>query len=503
MRPTFMGFETTKRGMMVNQKALDIVSNNIANLGVTGYTRQRVDQVSITSAGVSGRYGQTAAQLAGQGSNIKGIAQLRDPYLDKRFRQENSDVGFYNKMTEIMTDVETALDETVSPGLKSSIEKLSKALTALSGGINSTNANVVRTSAKSMTQILQQFDTKLSNIIDQQKADLEINVNHVNSILQSLSNINASIAKDSFEHNSGGDGTYYGPNELLDTRNVLLDELSTYGDILVTTNPDNSVTVKMGGHQVVKGDTHETVTYVENTDNTVSVLWQSNGEKAKFSTGAILASTDMINGRGPKAVGNQNAERGVPYYKDQLDSFAKTFATSFNNAIPELDADGNPAIDPVTGLNVYKTLFVFDGLKTPGAGSIGISDTWNTDSDFILTPGSVKGEYDNTYFNKLIATFQEPLRFDNGYTGTYEGFVKNYTTTLGEDKTFSTDRLMASSGIAESVMDSISQISGVSMDEEGADMMAYSKAYSAMSRVMTALDEALDTLINKTGLVGR
>ncbi|MEG0395130.1 MAG: flagellar basal body rod C-terminal domain-containing protein [Oscillospiraceae bacterium] len=46
-------------------------------------------------------------------------------------------------------------------------------------------------------------------------------------------------------------------------------------------------------------------------------------------------------------------------------------------------------------------------------------------------------------------------------------------------------------------------MSGVSMEEEGVDMVQYTKAYNAMGRVMTALDEALDTLINKTGLVGR
>ena len=47
MRPTFMGFETAKTSIFVNQKSIDIVGNNLANLDTNGYTRQRVDRLSV------------------------------------------------------------------------------------------------------------------------------------------------------------------------------------------------------------------------------------------------------------------------------------------------------------------------------------------------------------------------------------------------------------------------------------------------------------------------
>lgn len=506
MRPTFMGFETTKRGLTINQKGLDIVGHNISNIGVTGYTRQRVDQVSLSGCGVSGRVYTNRSLLAGQGADVNGIAQLRDPYLDKRFRQENSDMTFYSKTSEIMTDIETALDEYDSSGIKDAIAKFSNALSALTGnGINATNANVVRTSAKSITQVLQQFDVKLNNIISQQQYDAEINVDSVNSILQRLANLNDSIANDTrLIQSSRVTETYYGPNELLDERNLLLDQLSQYGDIQVEVKSDNSVEVKMANHTVVDGKYHETLNMTTDRDaNTIALSWQSTGESFAPTSGSLLASMNMINGRGPQALGDENYERGIPYYKDQLDTFAKTFANVFNNIVPEFDENGDPKLDPVNGDVIYKQLFTFDQTKEEGASSIQITDKWNEAADFLLTPKNSDGVYDNTYYLKMVEQLDADISFGNGFTGRFEDYVKDYNTTLGEDKTFHDSRLSASMAIAESVLDSIQQVSGVSMDEEGAEMMTYSKAYNAISRVMTAMDEALDVLINNTGLVGR
>ena len=66
MRPTFMGLETAKRGLMVNQKALDIIGNNISNINTKGYTRQRLDTVSVQVYG-SDRFSYSSIPLAGQG----------------------------------------------------------------------------------------------------------------------------------------------------------------------------------------------------------------------------------------------------------------------------------------------------------------------------------------------------------------------------------------------------------------------------------------------------
>ncbi|MEG1477172.1 MAG: flagellar basal body protein, partial [Oscillospiraceae bacterium] len=122
MRPTFMGFETASRGMMAQQKALDIVGNNVGNIGVTGYTRQRVDMVSMSLSNTTARFSANAVGRAGQGVNVTGVSQIRDPFLDKRFREEYADVGYYSKMVDVLGDIEDGLNEIEPSNMTEALE---------------------------------------------------------------------------------------------------------------------------------------------------------------------------------------------------------------------------------------------------------------------------------------------------------------------------------------------------------------------------------------------
>ena len=106
MRPTFMGLETAKRGLMVNQKAIDIVGNNITNMQTKGYTRQRLDTVSVQVYGGMGGFQTSSIPLAGQGVDMLGVAQIRNPYLDSKFREQYGEVGYYDQRTAIMQELE-------------------------------------------------------------------------------------------------------------------------------------------------------------------------------------------------------------------------------------------------------------------------------------------------------------------------------------------------------------------------------------------------------------
>ncbi|MFZ2538679.1 MAG: flagellar basal body protein, partial [Oscillospiraceae bacterium] len=133
MRPTFLGFETARRGIAVNQKGLDIVGNNLTNVHTPGYTRQRVDVYSISADMGRSRYGTPNAEFAGQGVGMGGVSQVRDSFLDRRFRDEYSDVGYYDQVSTILEDIESAIDEYGSDtGLKNAIKDISKALNEFS-----------------------------------------------------------------------------------------------------------------------------------------------------------------------------------------------------------------------------------------------------------------------------------------------------------------------------------------------------------------------------------
>jgi flagellar hook-associated protein 1 FlgK len=499
MRPTFMGFETATRGMMAQQKALDIVGNNVGNIGVTGYTRQRVDMVSMALSNVNGRFAQSPVGRAGQGVNVTGVSQIRDPFLDKRFREEYADVGYYSKMVDILGDVEDGLNEIEPSNMSEALSAFQEAWKKLEGKDSVAGSTLLAT-ARTLTQVFKQLDSKLNSTWAQQKYDLEVNVNSVNSILERIANLNDTIKKETFASASSGSSSQ--PNELLDARNVLLDQLSEYGDIQFTTNPDNTVTVRMGkeGHVVVDGAWNETLNLVQREgEQSVSVRWQTQGQPIDLASGSMKASLDMLNGRGTSArpTAGETFENGILYYKDKIDKFAENLAQKFNSVVMEYNPDGTEK-----GL---KQLFAFGGDGTATAGNLTLNATWEANADYIFAdvhkPG--EGANDVSFAARAIASFNEKLDFGD-FKGTFSDYITFYTDAqLGNQVQHSQSRLEACAAISDKILSNISEVSGVSMEEEGVDMVQYTKAYNAMGRVMTALDEALDTLINKVGLVGR
>lgn len=516
LRPTFMGFETASRGLMINQKAMDIVGNNVANIGVTGYTRQRVDQVSMAINYRHTRY-VVRNSMNGQGATIAGISQMRDSFLDKRFREEYGDVGYYQTISQGLEDVSAALEEIEPEQMASALSKFRDALGEMfanDGGDNISAAGV-RAAARTVAQVLQQMSSKLDNVWDQQYYDLSINVDEVNKKLASIAAYNDAIKKEQAAIDYSNSG-YYGPNELIDQRNVLLDDLSAYGDISVTQNLDGTVDVTMNGHSVVKGNEYEQMIMTDGPGgNSVDLSWASTGHSVQLQTGGLKAAVDLLNGRGLQAKQDrgENTYNGILFYKDKINTLAEVFVQQMNNTIPMAGENPDPA---------YKQLFTF-GYETDENGefvldaegnkierehtaaNIQIVTEWANKTDYLYDGIKQNGTGDANYLEKAIDTlFGKDAKIDFGdFIGSFTGYVAYYTTTLlGTQIAGAGDRLKSSTAVTDNLLDRIASVSGVNLNEEAADQMQYQKAYDAMSRVMTALDDLLDKLINGTGRVG-
>ena len=511
LRPTFLGFNIAKRGIAASQKGLDITGQNMTNWDSNGYTRQRVDQVAISPSIYTTRFATNRIGVTGQGVDIPGIAQIRDSFLDKRYRDECSDMSYFNSATNVLNDIESAIGEfqpEFDTGIRGCLNTLLPALLTFSElPYSETNANIIATEFRNLTQTLHHLNSKLDSVANQQKYNLETSVNDLNKKLQDLAAVNYAISQDL---GLTLDDKPYGPNELFDQRNLLLDQIAEYGEIEVTEHSNRTITVSMGGMTVVDGDKYEKMQMVRNSNETVTLRWVSTGEAIRTETGGLKGLTDFINGRGANVVeAGESQYRGIPYYRDQLNTFANTLAGVVNNIIPEFDASGN-----ITG---YKELLgglsatpdsngkypVTTGVQIT-AENIAISDLWTEDSAYVIAKSDNK---DNNYILDLYnaLAIKESTFVSNGeiFKGNFYEFVDNYASTLAEDITFYNGRQMASSSIVSELQNRRDEVSGVVLDEEVTNMMMYNKSYQAASRLMTTLDEALDVLINKMGLVGR
>ena len=122
IRSTFYGFHTALSGLNYAQKALDVTGNNITNMNTTGYTRQRVDINSIAASSYMDRYANANSHNVGQGVSITGISQLRDKFLDVRFRDEASQVGQYDSYLSALEEVAAVFDEVQTEKLRREME---------------------------------------------------------------------------------------------------------------------------------------------------------------------------------------------------------------------------------------------------------------------------------------------------------------------------------------------------------------------------------------------
>ncbi len=487
MRPTFMGLETARRGLMVTQKAMDIVGHNISNRETKGYTRQRLDTVSMRLYG--GRDTGSAVAMAGQGVDAIGVSQMRNPYLDQQFRKQYSDVGYYDQKAALMEQLESVISdpEVEGAGIQAALDDLFKALSSFSSNTSQpANANVVMNAFKEVITILNEYDSGLKNLVERVKSDMKVSVDDFNSTLSQISELNKAIAKEVFNNNDY-DGVIYGPNELLDDRNVLLDDLSRYGKVEVENNGDGTIDVLVNGHRVVTGknSNYGTDKLLIN-DNTNGLYWQSTGGMASLGQGALKGYQEVL-------CGSSQSEPGIPYFQEQLDAFAKSLYDTFNNIVY--------ADDPGDA-GAFKKLLQGAEDGTVTAGSISISDLWLADPSYLIR----KNNPDGTGDNADIGAMKEALSKDwniGGFTGSFSEFIANMTNTLGSSMKNNNTRLEAALAVAETAESNRMSVSGVSLNEEGINMMSLNKTFQALGRLMTVMDEQLDVIINQIGLVGR
>ena len=318
LRPTFMGFETMRKSISAAQKALDITGNNIANVSTVGYSRQRLDLVSINTPGGGLRY-QTSVSLSGQGVTSPGVTQIRDSFLDKRYREINADSAMSGTTSGVLTDIENVLDVIDTDGFNVAYQSFKDSLSKFA--TDSPNrvelANITLQTAQQVIQTIRGYDTKLNQIQAQTKFEMQTGVNRASEIIKQIANLNTQIVNSYvgsgdilLEGNTYNANTTYGPNELKDQRNTLLDELSNYGNIKVTNNSNGSINVDFADVQVVKEGRYSSIQLNEHSTGTLSLSVKDDVGRIKdisanesnqrnlLSSGSLRGYLNMYNGAG-------------------------------------------------------------------------------------------------------------------------------------------------------------------------------------------------------------
>ncbi|MDD3203554.1 MAG: flagellar basal body rod C-terminal domain-containing protein, partial [Pygmaiobacter massiliensis] len=246
-------------------------------------------------------------------------------------------------------------------------------------------------------------------------------------------------------------------------------------------------------------------------------------EKGEYSTTAEIAADP-----------NAATKRGIPYYRNALDALARQFATALNGAntlsddvIYQKDAGGNflldgdgkkilkPSYANYKGGNLFSNSGTGNDASNITAANISISLDWSKGDVHILASKAENAtSQDNSNITHIIALMDSKLEYRPSdvaagagntvsFKGTFQEMLTNIGATLANDKKTTATMLTNYVASATELNTSRDSVSGVDLNDEAASLMQYQKSYAAACRLMTTLDEALDKLINGTGVVGR
>lgn len=505
IRATFSGLNTARLALMASQNGLDVTGQNIANVKTEGYTRQKLDQVSFGNANLQ-FYPNVPDAHIGFGVQITGVSQYRDDFLDMRYRDAMASVGTYDREVSIMNKLESILGETSNDALAANISDLNSSLQKYQNyaGQDAFD-NLVRSSAQKVTQTLNQYAKQLAEQKDNMIEDMNTDAKSFNDLLTKIRDLNISIKNSQITGNSA--------LELQDERNQLLDSLSTYGKLDITYTTKNlasgsqyetlKVDLVTDSGKITLLDDNQPAKQLEvDQDSSGNVFVYDTSDTSKtpigFTEGTFKSSISMVNDSGP--LGNPpSTTNGIGYYQKMLDSFAQSFAKTFNDINSGLKNDHTTA-GSSTGVH-DKDLFTATGGGDITAANISVSDDW-------LKGTTRLNCNDSTESLQFISALTDKRQFivsgnaTPAYEGNFQECIENFRNILATDIKSKTTILSNQVSIINDISDSKDSVSGVNLDEETMNMMSYNKSFSAAARLVTSLDQMLDTLLSM-GVVGR
>jgi flagellar hook-associated protein 1 len=432
---SFLGLQTSLRGLMAQQQALDVATHNIANANTVGYTRQEATLGATDALHVDAgatRNGQGA--FLGQGVDVTAYRRIRDSFLDLQVRAQSMALGDATTTAEALDRVQSALGEPSDTGINALLNKFFTAWSDLANHPESAGSKqAVESAARTLADAFKTLATDIGNAAtDAQNEFTQITgaTGPIQSAATQLAQLNRAI-------DTALDGGQ-SPNDLLDKRDQLLDELSQYGQVSVTQLGNGRIQVMLGNQSVV---------------NDTTVDWQVPPPGTFAAGGGTLGALQTLTGT------------TLPGYLTALDDVAKSLADDVNAAYGSSFFGGTTALTLGTGIPAASTIVAGTG---SGAAS-----------------------------NDVALAISE-LRNTSATGSQYGALVRQ----IGSDASNATNAQAIAQAALDGAEDRRQNVAGVSLDEEMANMLRFQRGYQASARAMSSIDEMLDTLINRAGRVG-
>lgn len=469
MASTFFGLNVALSGVVTQQRALNTVSHNLTNATTPGFSRQRVTLEAATPFSRPGLNNPVGPGQMGTGVVAAQYTRLRDQFADLSYRSGTSDLGQFTAKADSLGSIDTILDEPGETGLTQLLSQFWGSWQALSVNPDSAaSRETVRAAGESLAQGFRDLNRQLTDA--QTAADTRVNlgVSRVNELGAQVNELNKQIAMVVAVGQE--------PNDLRDMRDLLIDQISAFTDVTVTPPSANGkVSIAIGSQLLVDSGTDTVNALAISAAGAATV----NGVATTITSGSLRGQVDM----------RDTVLGGPTGYLAQLDALAAAVAGSVNTRhAAGFGTDGS------TGNNFF---------AGATAATLAVSAPVLASVDAIAasdTAANLPGGSDNAV---ALAQLQFVVQLIGASTTTLDGFYQQMVARVGVDTDQANRLAQVQTGVLEAAQTRRSATSGVNLDEEMSDMVRFQKSYNAAARMVTTVDEMLDTIISRMGLVGR
>lgn len=469
MSGLFASLNSSVKALTAQSRALEISGKNLANVNNTSYARQRV---------IFGDRGTIITPLGAESLGIEalGVVQLRDSLLDSQVMREFSlkssldaeQSGYQRAQAALGQNINStsatgATSTTVDNGLGAALDDFFNAFGGLAA--SPTDVGERQTLLQKAGILADRFrlaDQRLSQVQADLGSQISTDIGDVNRLLATVADLNGQIGR--VEVNAAGSAV-----DLRDQRQARLEELAAKLPVEVTDMGDGSVKVS------ARDGTGATLTLVDHTAVAGSVVFTG----TQVTGGSPATVLNILSG---SIHGSLRARDGaVSDLRSSLDRLAGQIVAAVNAAYNPTSATGN-----------------FFAAAGTTAGSLRL-DAAVTAANLKASDGGPAGDNTLALAISRLSTQTFSTTAGDAIDGTIGGFYSNVVSQLGQSLASANSSAADQASIERLVRGQRDAMSGVSLDEEMADLTKYQRSYQASARVFSIVDQLLDLVVNSLG----
>jgi flagellar hook-associated protein 1 FlgK len=469
----FAALNTALSGLLAHRRVLEVIGHNVANATTEGYSRRRAELSPVSAAPVGGVFSRSDRH--GGGVEVSDVVRVRDEFMEARAQEEHGLLGRTAVEATVLARIEDVLPEPSDVGLAAQLAEFWAGWDDLAntpGDLSTRTALLER--AETLALSLHRAADELVALRDGQLDEAMSLVEQVNATSVRIAELNDEIRAATA---AGIDA-----HDLADERDRLVLDLGSLTGAVARPGEMGAVDVFLDGSTLVRGNRAELLTVAEAGPlpgplaatglQEVQVRWAIDGSALRVQQGRLGG---VVNGTNSL----------VPEVLADLDGVAATLVANVN-ALHQ----GGQGLDTVLDVS----LDFFDPTGTR-ASTIALSSDVAGQPSRIAAATLGAGALDASVAQQLAALATAATGADVAY--------QNMIGNLAVEAQAADRRDRVQDLVVRQVDDARISVSGVNLDEELTAMVQEQRAYEAAARLLTTVDEMLDVLINRTGLVGR